>query len=249
MLTFETPSAAVSFALRLQQAHRDEPELPEVRTGIHMGEVSDRPRPDGDAAHPRVEGLAVDLAARISGLARPAQVLMSSAVADSARQRLDTSDFSQAILWRAYGPYSLKGFDEPLEIREAGLDGVAPLEAPAASEKAKPVQAATVKRTIRPGVLAAIVVIAALVAGAVYLTRPPAEDLILTLPTGPKIAGLPFTNLSDDPEQAYFSDGSTSPNISDGDAERAVEALEQGPPSPLRHARGCTCFPIPQVTQ
>ena len=72
-LTFETPSAAVSFALRLQQAHRDEPELPEVRTGIHMGEVSDRPRPDGDAAHPRVEGLAVDLAARISSLARPVQ--------------------------------------------------------------------------------------------------------------------------------------------------------------------------------
>src|SRR3990172_4289033 len=54
-LTFETPSAAVSFALLLQQAHRDEPELPEVRSGIHMGEVSDRPGPDGDAAHPRVE--------------------------------------------------------------------------------------------------------------------------------------------------------------------------------------------------
>jgi hypothetical protein len=29
-----------------------------------MGEVSERPGPDGDAAHPRVEGLAVDLAAR-----------------------------------------------------------------------------------------------------------------------------------------------------------------------------------------
>ena len=37
-LTFETPSAAVLFALRLQQVHREEPDLPGVRTGIHMGE-------------------------------------------------------------------------------------------------------------------------------------------------------------------------------------------------------------------
>ena len=137
-LTFEAPSAAVSFALRLQQAQREEPDLPDVRTGMHMGEVSERPGPGGDAAYPRVEGLAFDLAARISGLARPTQVLMSAAVADSARQRLDASAFSQPILWRAYGPYSLKGFDEPLEIREAGLEGVAPFEAPAASEKAEP---------------------------------------------------------------------------------------------------------------
>ena len=135
-LTFETPSAAVSFALRLQQAEREELDLPDVRTGMHMGEVSERPGPDGDVVHPRVEGLAVDLAARISGLAGPAQVLMSSAVADSARQRLDGSAFSQPIRWRAYGHYSLKGLDEPLEIREAGLEGVAPFEVPAASEKA-----------------------------------------------------------------------------------------------------------------
>ena len=111
-LTFETPSAAVSFALRLQQAHAAEPDLPGVRTGIHMGEVSERPGPEGDA-YPRIEGLAVDLAARISGLARPAQVLMSSAAADSARPRLDGHSFPQPILWRAHGSYSLKGFDEP----------------------------------------------------------------------------------------------------------------------------------------
>src|SRR5678815_3629252 len=36
-LTFETPSVAVLFALRLQHAHGEEPDLPGVRTGIHMG--------------------------------------------------------------------------------------------------------------------------------------------------------------------------------------------------------------------
>ncbi len=106
-LVFETPSAAVLFALRLQQAHGEEPDLPGVRTGIHMGEVSEQPGPDGDVAHPRVEGLAVELAARICGLARPAQVLMSSSVADSARQRLDSHAFGQPIRWPTHGSYSL----------------------------------------------------------------------------------------------------------------------------------------------
>ena len=41
-VTFETPSAAVLFALRLQQAQGEKPDLPGVRTGIHMGEVSER---------------------------------------------------------------------------------------------------------------------------------------------------------------------------------------------------------------
>jgi tetratricopeptide (TPR) repeat protein len=41
-LTFDTPSAAVLFGLRLQQLHHEEPDLPSVRTGIHMGEVSER---------------------------------------------------------------------------------------------------------------------------------------------------------------------------------------------------------------
>ena len=74
-LVFEMSSAAVLFALRLQQAHADEPDLPAVRTGMHMGEVNVRLDSDGD-----VEGLAVDLAARIAGLARPSQVLLSAAV-------------------------------------------------------------------------------------------------------------------------------------------------------------------------
>ena len=87
-LTFETSSSAVLFALRLQQAHADESDLPGVRVGIHMGEVTES---TNDVGAPHVAGLAVDLASRISGLARPGQVLMSAAVYDSARQRVPVS--------------------------------------------------------------------------------------------------------------------------------------------------------------
>jgi len=245
-LTFETPSAAVLFALRLQQVHRDEPDLPGVRTGIHMGEVSERPGPDGDAAHPRVEGLAVDLAARISGLAKPGQILVSSPVADSARQRIEVDAFPQPVRWRAHGSYALKGFDEALQIREAGLEGLAPFEAPAASEKARPTRPAgsalTRRRTLRFAIVSVF-----MLGGAVgYLmwshapdrsslaspgAVPAAEKTVgdaLTVPGfggRPAIAVLPFDNLSEDPSQEYFADGLAEDLITRLSAWRAFPVI------------------------
>ena len=40
-LTFETPSAATEFALKLQHSHAQEPDLPKLRIGLHMGEVTE----------------------------------------------------------------------------------------------------------------------------------------------------------------------------------------------------------------
>jgi class 3 adenylate cyclase len=136
-LTFETSSAAVMFALQLQQAHAAESDLPDVRIGIHLGEITETIGPDGA---PQVKGLAVDVAARIEGLAKPGQILMSTTVYDNARQRLGVDTFGEPILWRAHGSYKLKGVDKPFEISEAGIKGVAPMSAPKAGEKAKRVK-------------------------------------------------------------------------------------------------------------
>ncbi len=219
-LTFETPSAAVLFGLRLQQAHHAEPDLPRVRIGMHLGEVSERAGPEDDAAHPRVEGLAVDLAARIAGLARPAQLLMSAAVANSARQRLDHRLFREPLRWQAYGGYSLKGFGEALQIHEVGLEGIARFVAPMASEKAAPLA--------RPRGRAAVIAVGSLLLlGLVgfYVIRshapeepvipiaaaakpaPVADTKVPSFGDRPAIAVLPFDNMSADPEQAFFADG------------------------------------------
>ena len=235
-LTFETPSAAVLFALRLQQAHADDPELPGVRTGIHMGEVGRGPGSDGD-----VEGLAVDLAARIAGLARPAQVLMSASVADSARPRIDREAVGRPIRWQTHGSYRLKGFDGALEIREAGIDGVAPFTAPGATDKARPVRQAAARRWILPAAIASVLVLGV---GAYLLSarrpsvvpseasRPSATDVpagdTLAIPAfagRPAIAVLPLDNLSPDPEQAFFADGLAEDLITRLSAWRAFPVI------------------------
>lgn len=153
-LTFDSPSAAVRFALELQEIHGARPEMPAVRVGIHVGEVSERAAPAGSAKPTLVEGLAVDIAARICGLASPGQILMSGPAFNAARQRLDTDGLQRPIEWRAHGPYLLKGYDEPLQISEAGCEGLSPLAAPGDSEKARRAVAAGDELTLgwRPAI-------------------------------------------------------------------------------------------------
>jgi TolB-like protein/class 3 adenylate cyclase len=192
-LAFEAPSTAALFALRLQQLHSAEPELPHVRIGIHLGEVSER---DG-----RVEGLAVDLAARIQSLARPGQVLVSAAAAASARQRLGSEVAGRAVQWKSHGPYVLKGASEPLEVVEVGLAGVGPFAPPLAGEKARPVSRALPRRALA-GLGLALALCAAVAA---YLLFAGGGRLAPIR----SIAVLPLENLSGDPAQDYFADGMT----------------------------------------
>ncbi len=192
-LTFDTSSAAVTFGLKLQQIHHYESDLPGVRVGMHMGEVTERPF-DGTV---RIEGLAVDLSARIGGLAQPGQVLLSSSVQQNAKQRLGIHEFGQPVLWEAYGPYTLKGFDEPVEIREAGLKDISPFAAPKASEKAW------------PGASGAPTAIAT------------AETPIR------KLAVLPLSNLSGDPGQDYFADGMTEAIITELAKIKALKVISR----------------------
>ncbi len=243
-LTFEISSAGVLFALRLQQVHAEEPDLPGVRIGIHLGEVTETPNPAGGP--PRVGGLAVDLAARISGLAKPGQVLMSSAVYTSARQRLGVEAFGQPVLWQTHGTYALKGFDEPMDIGEAALESLAPIEAPTSGDKAKLIRrakqpashtkpAAAAWKSARrfvPLALGAVLVLALL--GAAYLagqfkSATPAPAPIADPNTKPikSLAVLPLENLSKDTEQEYFADGMTEALTSELSKIRSVKVISR----------------------
>ena len=140
---FDSVSSAVNFALLFQDAMRCAkwPGSPMVvRIGLHLGEVSELdPDPAGGA---KLSGLAIDLTARIMGLAEGGQILLTRALFDSARQyvrRHPTASDGRTltIRWMAHGPYKFKGTDEPLEVFEVGAEGQAPLHAPQDSEKAR----------------------------------------------------------------------------------------------------------------
>jgi adenylate cyclase len=212
-LVFDTSSAAVTFALRLQQIHHFETDLPGVRIGIHMGEVSTRPL---DGAQ-RVEGLAVDLAARISGLALPGQVLLSDSVYHSAKQRLGIHEFGQPIRWEAYGDYTLKGFDEPVDIREAGLESLSPFTAPPASDKAWPAKDGATRTN------------------PVQASSTPIR----------KLAVLPLTNLSGDPQQEYFVDAMTEAIITELAKIKALRVISRT--SVMRYKR--TTQPLMSIAE
>ena len=229
-LTFETSSAGVMFALRLQQAHAEDPKLPGVRVGLHMGEITEKIGPAGPGGPPLIEGLAVDLASRIEGLARPGQVLMSSAVYQSARQRLGVDALGKPILWQAYGDYSVKGLDDPLDICEAGLEGLSPLEPPEASEKAQPLVPMIAPETAGDKALettraARYVLIGLFFMAVIAITlgtdfiagkwrgsssAPPDESGAIR-----SLAVLPLANLTNDPDQDYFADGMTEAIIAE----------------------------------
>jgi TolB-like protein/cytochrome c-type biogenesis protein CcmH/NrfG len=154
---------------------------------------------------------------------------LSAAVADSARPRLEPAAFTRPIRWQAHGSYRLKGFDEPLEIREVGIEGVAPFAAPSASDKAAPRRpnAPTARR--RWALVATVGALVVLGAAADHLLHAPADKhpgaappagpsastatpagdvlAIAAIAGRPAIAVLPLDDLSADPTQAFFADG------------------------------------------
>jgi serine/threonine protein kinase/class 3 adenylate cyclase len=143
LATFDAPSAAVTFAIRFHEAlqsHVWSAEVlatnrrPETRIGIHLGEAI--PYADADPRRKQITGQAVDLAARIMGLAGGGQTLLTRHAFDSARQNVR----DDLLSWLAHGQYRCKGSDVPLEVCEVGVPGRAPLAPPPASEKAKRVE-------------------------------------------------------------------------------------------------------------
>jgi hypothetical protein len=207
-----------------------------VRTGIHIGEVTERAGSGSD-----VEGLAVDVAARIAGLARPAQVLTSASVADSARPRVGAETIGRPIRWQSHGSYRLKGLDEALEIREVGVDGIAPFAASTRSDKAVPARPPGTRRWALPATIASFVVLGGAVALLVRssvrerpngarpsagVEAPAADALAIPAFAGrPAIAVLPLDNLSPDPAQACFADGLAEDLITRLSAWRAFPVI------------------------
>src|SRR5215472_17086302 len=193
---------ALNCAVEMQRAARviNDPIPPErrleLRIGVNLGDVI----VDGDD----IFGDGVNIAARIEALAKPGTVCISQTVYDQVRNKLDLD-------YRPLGSHRVKNIADPVRAYAVGLPAAVP----------RP------RRRWRPLVVAAgaaALVAVGLVAWLLHAgggwellglgaAPKPVEVAGLPAPTRlagrPSIAVLPFTNLSGDASQDFFSDGIT----------------------------------------
>jgi TolB-like protein/Tfp pilus assembly protein PilF len=189
---------AVESACEIQQVLRGRNlELPAdrrmaFRIGVNLGDVIE----DADGA---IYGDGVNIAARMEALADTGGICISSSVYDAVEGKLEFGfDF--------LGAQQVKNIAKLINVyRVRTADGGAP-----------PGNTNATPKRLSSRLIAVLSIIAVLLAAGVvlrpYLTEPPqteTEVAALPLPDEPSIAVLPFANLSDDAEQAFFADGMT----------------------------------------
>jgi adenylate cyclase len=168
----------------------------EFRIGIHLGDVVEEN--DGD-----LMGDGVNIAARLEGVCDPGAICVSEDAYRQVKGRLD-------LAVNDLGPTQLKNIAEPIRLYslDIGQPAVAKPATAAKTPEPKP------RWSLLPLVAGIVALIA--IAGSVWFflagsrtapvvatTPPPAEAARLS------IVVLPFTNLSNDPNQEYFADGVT----------------------------------------
>jgi adenylate cyclase len=174
----------------------------EFRIGVNLGDVV----VEGE----QIYGDGVNVAARLESLAQPGSIYISASIHEQISNKL-------ACGYEDLGEQYVKNIDRPIRVFRVLPNGTASML------RAKP----RIPRGYwRGGVfsLAGLLIIAAVVVLVQHVSIkpphtnasiPPAQSPALALPDKPSIAVLPFTNMSGDREQEYFSDGITDDLITD----------------------------------
>jgi TolB-like protein/class 3 adenylate cyclase len=184
MASFAKASDAVRCAIEIQKATKDIPDL-NLRIGNHLGEVV--------FENDDVFGDAVNIAARIESAGRSEAIFVSHAVNSVVHAQGD-------IETRFIEQMHLKNVNRPIDIYEVAIDGVF-TKADKKILKEKP-------NSRKPILLIGFVLLMAALGSLWWMSN----DYGLTSMNSDgkaSIAVLPFTNMSNDPDNEFFCDGVT----------------------------------------
>ncbi len=191
---FNSAIDAVNCAIEMQLSFAESPAIP-VRIGIHTGDIV--------FSEEEIIGDGVNVASRIESLAVPGSILVSGKVYDEIKnQSAIQSEFIKKV--------KLKNVESPVEVyavANKGLvippkDGIPDIRDASQSARIPEYANTNRKKFGRIGLISLITaLVAAIVVIALTVGSPSAES------SNKSIAVLPFVNMSNDPEQEYFSDG------------------------------------------
>ena len=195
-------AVAVQKELKAKNDELSENRRMPFRIGINIGDVIQ----EGD----RIYGDGVNIAARIEGLASGGGICISRSAYDQVKNKLNLG-------YEYLGEHTVKNIAEPVPVYKVLME-------PEAAGKI--IGEKRTRLTRRHWAAVAVVVLifgaAAAVIWNIYIRSTPSlqKDVspgktLTSLSNKPSIAVLPFTNLSGDPEQEYFSDGITNDIMTD----------------------------------